>query len=237
MARHIFKEGEFVGPANTLLLKRIKSTKCLWKCSYCGAEFIADTRQISNGVTKSCGCLRVKRCIEFNHKKTKDITNKRFGKLIALSIAYKKDNRVYWKCQCDCGNKTIVRYGDLTRKPIGVCSCGKCQISKGELKVKQLLQQLNITFEQQKVFSDCLNDKTGYPLKFDFYLPDYNCCIEYDGEQHFKEVSLCSSSLVERQKKDLIKNNYCKKNNIKLIRIPYTDYKIINKEYFYDRIK
>jgi hypothetical protein len=72
-------------------------------------------------------------------------------------------------------------------------------------------------------------------LLFDFYLPEHNILIEYDGEQHFKPKSFyrCSietakKSFNELKRNDIIKNEYCKKNNITLIRIPYT-IKNINK--------
>ena len=93
--------------------------------------------------------------------------------------------------------------------------------SKGENKVKQILKSMNIEFETQKTFDDCRNPKTNYPLKFDFYLPNYNCCIEYDGLQHFQETCYFSDDLESRQYKDNIKDNYCKNNNIKIIHIPY----------------
>lgn len=110
-------------------------------------------------------------------------------------------------------------------------SCGCKNFSKGELKIKNILQKLNISFKQEYKFKDCINPKTKYPLRFDFYLPDYNCCIEYDGEQHFIEGCFQNNDLKDRQYKDNIKNLYCKNNNIILIRIPYTDLKKINKEY------
>lgn len=59
--------------------------------------------------------------------------------------------------------------------------------SKGEDAIAGYLSKLNISFEQQKRFQDCYRFYGNY-LPFDFYLPDYNCCIEYDGEQHYKEI-------------------------------------------------
>lgn len=65
-------------------------------------------------------------------------------------------------------------------------------------------------------------------LPFDFYLPEYNLCIEYDGEQHFKPVDFANKGREWADKQfeirrtcDEIKTEYCKKNNIKLLRIPY----------------
>ena len=78
-------------------------------------------------------------------------------------------------------------------------------------------------------------------MPFDFYLPEYNVCIEYDGIQHFEPtrfnkkmtIEEANDNFIQQKFRDEIKNNYCKNNNIKLLRIPYTEYdnieKIINK--------
>lgn len=103
--------------------------------------------------------------------------------------------------------------------------CPQCQESKGERKIRQWLENHNISYIYQKKFTDCKDKKT---LPFDFYIPEYNLCIEYDGEQHFKPIdfsgngdewSLRQFSIV--QEHDKIKNQYCKNNNIHLLRIPY----------------
>ena len=60
-------------------------------------------------------------------------------------------------------------------------------------------------------------------LKFDFFLPDKNICIEYDGQQHFYPIRYFGGKKsFELQKiKDKIKDDYCISNNIKIIRIKY----------------
>jgi very-short-patch-repair endonuclease len=67
-------------------------------------------------------------------------------------------------------------------------------------------------------------------LKFDFYLPNYNLCIEYDGRQHFEPIDFFGGekNFEIIKKRDKIKNEYCLNNNIHLIRIPYNEYKNIN---------
>ena len=114
-------------------------------------------------------------------------------------------------------------------------SCG-CLKSKGEQLIIQILIDLNINFITQKTFYDCLNPENTINLKFDFYLPDYNCCIEYDGEQHFKSIKHFGGEekFQRQQQLDNIKNQYCKNNNIKLIRIPYTDFNKLNQQYIID---
>lgn len=90
--------------------------------------------------------------------------------------------------------------------------------------------QYNVYFEQEKIFKDCVNPKTNTYLRFDFYLPDYNCCIEYDGEQHFHipknktSTFFTDKEIKNIQYRDSIKNQYCLQNQITLIRIPYSQY-------------
>lgn len=62
-------------------------------------------------------------------------------------------------------------------------SCG-CLQSLGEFKIKQSLEELKIPFIKEKTFPELVSDN-NVPLRFDFYLPQYNLIIEYDGEQHF----------------------------------------------------
>jgi len=80
-------------------------------------------------------------------------------------------------------------HGKFKQKPyihLMGSGCQKCSESKGERKVALFLKKNNVNFERQKVFNDCRNFKTNRHLKFDFYLPDYNTCIEYDGEYHYE---------------------------------------------------
>ena len=63
---------------------------------------------------------------------------------------------------------------------------------------------------------------------FDFYLPDQNILIEYDGEQHFHKVKNDRYGYEGIVARDNYKNQWCQENNIPLIRIPYTDYDKIN---------
>ena len=101
--------------------------------------------------------------------------------------------------------------------------CPNCKLSKGEERIQFLLK--NIEFVIQKTYDDCLSP-IGSKLKFDFYLPEYNMCIEYDGRQHFMPVKYFGGEeqFTKQKINDNIKNNYCKLNNINLLRIPYYDY-------------
>lgn len=106
--------------------------------------------------------------------------------------------------------------------------CPRCNSSKGELKISNFLKVNNINHISQQIFSNCRNPKTNTPLRFDFYVPDKNLLIEFDGIQHFMSgIKLsgghCGSEedLKYTQYKDNIKNEYAKSNGINLLRIKY----------------
>ena len=109
----------------------------------------------------------------------------------------------------------------------GVNRCKFCSRSKSknEYKICKILDSYNVEYESDKSFKGC-KDKGA--LFFDFYLPDYNLCIEFDGEQHYNSNFFITRGYDDPQKafeeykrRDEIKTKYCKDNNINLLRIPY----------------
>ena len=103
--------------------------------------------------------------------------------------------------------------------------CSSCtNVSKGEIVIETFLKEKKINYKKQKTFKECKDKKQ---LRFDFYLPDYNICIEFDGIFHYKPYKNNQSSLKKSIKRDKIKNKFCKDNNIKLLRIPYWEFKEI----------
>lgn len=106
--------------------------------------------------------------------------------------------------------------------------CSKSE-SKGEYTIRIFLENHQIKFEQEYTFNNC-KDKNVLP--FDFYLPDYNKIIEYDGKQHYscEDWGKVDGTVAHQLtvKHDNIKNNYCKDNNISLLRIPYWEYSNID---------
>lgn len=100
--------------------------------------------------------------------------------------------------------------------------CPICKESKGEKEIRNILTENNVEYEINKRFENCSYIRT---LPFDFYLPYYNVCIEYDGIQHFELNSFFTNQIEfeNQQKRDKIKNQYCYENGIKLIRIKYDE--------------
>lgn len=154
-----------------------------------------------------------------------DITGKTFGKWTVLYKTNKRNSGgvVYWHCRCECGNEKDV-LGTSLRSGRSL-SCGlHSNISKGNVKIADILDQANINYETQKKFSTCKDIKT---LPFDFFVND-EYLIEYDGQQHFDKNSIFNYEYTHKH--DLLKSKWCKENNIPLIRIPYTHYKDLKLE-------
>lgn len=142
-----------------------------------------------------------------------------------IEVGKNKKKQIRLKCAClECGevfwlSTEAWKRGVKTR-------CNKCVNieSSLELIVRKWLESNNISFISQYRFKDCRNKK---PLPFDFYLPDFNMCIEIDGEQHYKIgakikcVKFTKEDVERVQANDQIKTEYCIKNNIELLRIPY----------------
>lgn len=101
----------------------------------------------------------------------------------------------------------------------GCPDCNRWQ-SKMEISTEMILCYHKIQYEKQKTLLGCRYSK---PLFFDFYLPDYNTVIECQGEQHYRLVEYWGghSGFLERNIRDMIKKNYCKREGIRLIEIPY----------------
>lgn len=118
-------------------------------------------------------------------------------------------------------------HGDFSQTPdnhLKTKGCPKCNKNKGEESIRKFLTEKGIEFEEQKTFDGCKNKRL---LKFDFYLPKYNLCIESDGNVHSEKINWngkmtdtqMEENLKSNQYRDDIKNKYCEKNGIILLRV------------------
>ncbi len=123
-------------------------------------------------------------------------------------------------------------YRDVWAGYLDFLGCESYRTSYGEKRIQEFLISNKINFIREKKFKTCMNIKE---LPFDFYLPDYNLCIEYDGEHHFHIVSKYGGvEYLEKVKRnDITKNIWCLENSIKLLRISYKEkgkiFDILNK--------
>ena len=195
--------------------------KAVCKCD-CGNDYIGIKADIVAGHTQSCGCLQSENTSTAN---TKDWTNyiaESGVKFIKKAYMNNKGQWI-WECECPlCENSFFelpakVNNGHTT-------SCG-CRIqSFGESYVESILEEMNVKFEKQYIFNDC---KNIYALRFDFGILHNDKLIgliEYDGKQHFEPIEYFGGKEGFKgiQKRDKIKNEYCKIHNIPLLRLPYT---------------
>ena len=189
-----------------------------WKCKCdCGVEKSIRKDGLISGAVISCGCFIKEQTSKLF---TKDLTGQLFGNLTVIErVGSDNHNNALWLCQCKCGVKKIIPGQSLIKGQSKSCGCIK---SQGEYKIKQLLLQYNIPFTTEKTFSTCIFNDTSHKAKFDFYINN-QYLIEYDGEQHFKSGSGWNTKekLEKTRQHDKIKNEWCKENNIPLIRIPY----------------
>lgn len=98
--------------------------------------------------------------------------------------------------------------------------CPRCKNSKGELAIIKFLDKHGIQYEFEKRF------KGLGKQSFDFFLPEKNTLIEYDGYQHHKPIKAWGGKtrLKRIQELDEKKNKFAKENGYSLIRIPYWDF-------------
>jgi len=116
----------------------------------------------------------------------------------------------------------------------------KAPMSRGEIKVKEILEQAGLLFEQQYIFPD-LTTTSGKPLRFDFAVFDddgeLDFVIEYNGEQHYTAVDAYGGGrkLAQQKYNDTQKLRYCSRKSIPLVIIPYYDYEILDLNYIFEK--
>lgn len=211
--------GQKFGRWTVLEQAESKNGNACWLCRCdCGTERIVMGKNLRSGRSKSCGCylkeISSKQITEINQKNALDLRGEKYGMLTPLEPTNKRlSSSIVWKCRCDCGNITYVSVDNL-RGQHPTKSCGCLHRSFGEQEIEQILKNNNINFVTQYIFDDLPN------RKFDFYLPVLNRLIEFDGEQHFMNVSDWDKVEVQQQR-DKEKNRYVLLHNIPLVRIPY----------------
>lgn len=210
-----------------------------WLCQCdCGTIKEVKGASLTSGRSSSCGCLHkenaAKVLAKTGENNKRDLIGQRFGKLIVIQESPRRaaNGGLYWICQCDCGNVTEIASSRLVGGYITHCGC-ETIVSRGEQKIKEILTQAEIPFETQKTFTECRFPETSHLARFDFYV-DNRYIIEYDGIQHSAISENNGWNTKEKveltQYHDQIKNTWCKKNNIPIIRIPYLYYDKITLE-------
>ncbi|MCR3759141.1 hypothetical protein KYB31_09080 [Clostridium felsineum] len=206
-----------------------KNEKLKIKCK-CGNIFYKSFGMFKD--KKQQQCPKCSNSINWDYDKVKhfvEIDSKSGCKLLSTKYI---NMRTKMEFECRCGEKFQTIFNSFKDQNKRQCNhCSKI-ISHGEMVIEQYLKEHHIAFKEQYSFNDCRHKK---PLPFDFYLPKNNLAIEYDGEHHYKvsryskDKRKMEQKLKKIQLNDNIKSLYCKKHSIKLLRIPYTQFKYINK--------
>lgn len=144
---------------------------------------------------------------------------RKFGKVELREnyISQTKTRKIKVKC---------LKCGFVWRSPSSALNtghgCPKCNSSNGEHIIHQILDKSHIDFIYPYKIDD-LRDKQE--LHYDFYLPDQNILIEYQGIQHYESIGLFGgdNQFEIQQKHDQMKREYAKEHGYNLIEIPYTE--------------
>ena len=243
MMKKQYQFGEPVGDNGFIFIREIEprfnkktgkksNRRAIFLCPVCGQEVSMDIGPVKQSRTKMC-----RKCAD---KIRGDKEKEKFfpGELISgTDVVFlkelgwqKRHRKILAKCPI-CGKEFETFLDNIKRKHTTMCfSCSlkkKNKSSLGEEQIAIILKSREIDFIRQYTFPDC---KSIRVLPFDFYLPNYNTCIEFDGKQHYYAVDFFGgeSSLAETAYRDYIKNIYCERQGIGLIRISYSYLNKIN---------
>ena len=188
----------------------------------CGNEVIRRKNDVQSGQTQSCGCYQREQAEKYNTEYHYGYISPYGVKLIDQARKNEKGQWL-WTCECSCGK----RFEDLPAriKNGHVRSCGCLRSSSNEELIARILEKNNISYEREYTFDDCKSNKNYY-LRFDFAIhkPDNSLLlIEENGQQHYNPVSIFGGEegFKDTVERDNIKKEYCKKNNIQLLELPY----------------
>lgn len=159
-----------------------------------------------------CGCVKKLTTNEFIER-----AKEKHSKYDYSLVEYKNMHK---KVKIICKNHGV--FEQTPHNHLKFAGCPKCNKSKGEKIISWFLDKNKIHYEEQKKFDGCKNKSQ---LPFDFYLPNINLCIEFQGIQHYESVEHMEGDigLLKRQKNDKIKREFCNKGGIKLIEVKYSD--------------
>ena len=196
-------------------------------CKNCNKYF----KKSVNEFLKGSGCS----CVGRKRKLTQEEVIKNLKKLFPnydYSKVNYKNTMSKIEIICPKHGSFFKKYNDMIAQNQGCPLCTQeNQRSKGEEKIRKILNDLNINFkEQYSTF------KENQKLKFDFYLLKHKIAIEYDGEYHFKKIPKRENQFRKTKRRDFLKNKLCHIYKINLIRIPYWEFDNLE-EYFIKLLK
>jgi len=213
--------------------------KADWLCQCdCGNFIIVRSTNLYSGNSKSCGCVAIeksKNSIKIAAEAAWAVTTEKlepgqvFGphNVIYLGPSHQKDSRGFrkdwFKCPL-CGNKFLSIRANIKNGHTSSCGCSySSTISSGERKIISILEKEHIIYEREKTLSAPRISRCRY----DFYLPELNILLEYNGEQHYEYINYFFKNLSDfkhRQELDRLKISAALANNIPIYCIPYWEF-------------
>lgn len=197
-------------------------TKMFFRCK-CGNAFHTSFDEFKTSNKRQCNECGQKNGNDTKFNKYEDVYEeilKTGCKLLSTEYVGVSE-QLSIKCAI-CGESFDCSLDVFRNKAIKACPTCNKKVSAGERAFKKLLKQNKINFKHQHSYKDCVYKKR---LQFDFLIKDLGILVEIDGDAHRRAIDYWGGEerLKEQQIKDKIKDDYCKTNNILLIRIPYYD--------------
>ena len=258
----IFPKEQWGSTAKDLTNLRFGKLKCLyrvrkvqgrvdWLCKCdCGNFVVVKSLNLYSGNTTSCGCKgreKSKETIKIAAKAAIEATTEKlsYGQLYGPNGVryagpstikdYRGSRKDFFICPL-CGNKFLSIRANIKNGHTSSCGCSHTnKTSKGEQRIIDILQKENIKFEREKRFESATRIVR---CRFDFYLPEKNILLEFQGQQHYEFVKFFfekESDFKKRQELDRLKISAALAMKIPLYCIPY--WELDNLKSFEDLIK
>lgn len=185
------------------------------KCLKCNGVFVRMPRVLLKSqkcpICETFSVMKTKECFE------KELKEKLNGEYELIGDYVGTNGKTLFK-HTDCG----FIFKNTPHQILQKTPCPKCKRfnSKGEIRIKKYLSSIDVQFEEQKTFSELSG------LSFDFYIPNNNLLIEYQGEQHYHPIKHFGGEkkYLKQVENDEKKRQFCKSSNLFLLEIKYSDY-------------
>lgn len=183
-------------------------------CLKCSGEISKTAHSLLENGCKTCSLN------EINSQQFYEKLNNIFGEDIISESDYINSNTKMKFYKRSCNHHFCITPNHLLDRQ----NCPKCNKSIGEQRIEKFLIKNNIEYVEQKSFDDLRGIKNGL-LPYDFYLPQYNLLIEFQGEQHDHPIEHFGGEekFKIQQEHDHKKRVYSKLHNFQLLEIWYYD--------------
>lgn len=190
-----------------------------FKCKNCGYEWETLPSKIQAGEGCPKCANKIKPTKEEIIKKAREIHGEKYD--YSLVNMEEATNENHYKIKIICPEHGI--FEQPYHSHLNGASCPLCHESKLERKTRLMLENNSIKYIPYWKTNDL---KNTLPLSLDFYLPEYNIGIECQGRFHFEPINALGGieAYNKQHENDIIKNNFCKEHNIKLLYYTEDDY-------------